>query len=74
MNVKDMQNILRIETFSLIPVFLGYTEISLSVRRCVRLFVCPPVFKTLVSVKVLAGLLTLFHRIRTFNDLEKEAF
>ena len=39
--------------------FQGYTGISLSVRPSVFLSVCPIVYKILVSVKVLAGVLTL---------------
>ena len=60
--------------FLYIPVqnerFRGYTGITLSLR----LFMCPSVYKILVSVKAPAGVLTLYYTIPTFNDPEKVAF
>ena len=56
-------------------VFRGKLEsaclsIHVSVCQCVN----ASVYKILVSVKALAGVLTLYRIIRTFNDPKKEAF
>ena len=47
--------------------FRGYTGISPSVRPCVCLY------KILVSVKALVGVLTLYHTVVTFKDPEERA-